>query len=297
MDPVTDVLAGLPLMSPPSVPQCDAEQRTTIGAAVELVDVGGRTMAYHRAGNGPPLVLLHGGWSDGRAWRPQLAGLADGFDVIAWDAPGCGGSYDPPGGMTLADYADALAELLAALGVDRAHVGGLSWGGGLAVALYHHHPKLVRSLLLAGAYAGWKGSLPPEEVEARLRRVRGEAERPPAEWMGGYLPSFFSGPAPPEAIDLIRMMMSDIRAAGLLPMLNAFAAADLREVLPTIAVPTLLLWGEDDARAPIRPVAEALLSSIPGSELVVLPGAGHYVNLAAPDAFSAEVRRFLGAVS
>jgi pimeloyl-ACP methyl ester carboxylesterase len=284
-------------MSPPSVPQCDAEQRTTIGAAVELVDVGGRTMAYHRAGNGPPLVLLHGGWSDGRAWRPQLAGLADGFDVIAWDAPGCGGSDDPPGGMTLDDYADALAELLAALGVDRAHVGGLSWGGGLAIALYHHHPKLVRSLLLAGAYAGWKGSLPPEEVEARLRRVRGEAERPPAEWMGGYLPSFFSGPAPPEAIDLIRMMMSDIRAAGLLPMLNAFAAADLREVLPTIAVPTLLLWGEDDARAPIRPVAEALLSSIPGSELVVLPGAGHYVNLAAPDAFSAEVRRFLGAVS
>ena len=288
---------GYPLMSPPSVPQCDAEQRTTIGAAVELVDVGGRTMAYHRAGYGPPLVLLHGGWSDGRAWRPQLAGLADGFDVIAWDAPGCGGSHDPPGGMTLADYADALAELLAVLGVDRAHVGGLSWGGGLAIALYHHHPKLVRSLLLAGAYAGWKGSLPPEEVEARLRRVRGEAERPPAEWMGGYLPSFFSGPAPPEAIDLIRMMMSNVRAAGLLPMLNAFAAADLREVLPTIAVPTLLLWGEDDARAPIRPVAEALLSSIPGSELVVLPGAGHYVNLAAPDAFSAEVRRFLGAVS
>jgi pimeloyl-ACP methyl ester carboxylesterase len=302
VDDVADVLARLPLVrpnlvTPPGVSQCDAEQRTTIGAAVELVDVGGRTMAYHRAGNGPPLVLLHGGWSDGRAWRPQLAGLAHSFDVIAWDAPGCGGSEDPPGGMTLADYADALAELLAVLGVNRAHVGGLSWGGGLAIALYQHHPKLVRSLLLAGAYAGWKGSLSPEEVEARLRRVRAEAERPPAEWMGGYLPSFFSGPAPPEAIDLVQMMMSDIRAAGLLPMLTAFADADLREVLPTIAVPTLLLWGEADARAPIRPIAEALLGSIPGSELVVLPGAGHYINLAAPDAFNAEVRRFLGADS
>jgi pimeloyl-ACP methyl ester carboxylesterase len=302
VDDVADVLARLPLVrpnlvTPPSVSLCDAERRTTIGAAVEMVDVGGRTMAYFRAGDGPPLVLLHGGWSDGRAWRPQLAGLAHNFDVIAWDAPGCGGSADPPAGMTLADYADALAELLAVLGVDRAHVGGLSWGGGLAIALYQHHPKLVRSLLLSGAYAGWKGSLPPEEVEARLRRVRAEAERPPAEWMGGYLPSFFSGPGPPEAIDLVQMMMSDIRAAGLLPMLTAFAAADLREVLPTIAVPTLLLWGEADARAPIRPVAEALLGSIPGSELVVLPGAGHYINLAAPDAFNAEVRRFLGAVS
>jgi pimeloyl-ACP methyl ester carboxylesterase len=274
----------------------DAEQRTTIGAAVELVDVGGRTMAYHRAGNGPPLVLLHGGWSDGRAWQPQLTSLAPRFDVIAWDAPGCGGSEDPPAGTTLADYADALAELLAVLGVDRAHLGGLSWGGGLAIALYEHHPKLVRSLLLAGAYAGWKGSLPPEEIETRLRRVRAEAERPPAEWMGGYLPSFFSGPAPPEAIDLIQLMAPDIRASGVLPMLTAFADADLREVLPTIAVPTLLLWGEADARAPIRPVAEALLSSIPGSELVVLPGVGHYINLAAPDAFNAEVRRFLDAV-
>jgi pimeloyl-ACP methyl ester carboxylesterase len=199
--------------------------------------------------------------------------------------------------MMLAGYADALAELLAVLGVNRAHVGGLSWGGGLAIALYQHHPKLVRSLLLAGAYTGWKGSLPPEEVEAQLRRVRAEAERPPAEWMGDYLPTSFSRPAPPEAIDLIQMMMPDIRAAGLLPMLTAFADADLREVLPTIAVPTLLLWGEADARAPIRPVAEALLASIPGSELVVLPGTGHYINLAAPDAFNAEVRRFLGAVS
>jgi pimeloyl-ACP methyl ester carboxylesterase len=74
---------------------------------VELIDVGGRKLAYHRAGGGQPLVLLHGAWSDGREWRQQLAGLSDEFDVVAWDAPGCGGSDDPRPKMAIADYADA----------------------------------------------------------------------------------------------------------------------------------------------------------------------------------------------
>lgn len=266
------------------------------GAAVELVECGGRRMAYHRAGAGPPLVLLHGGWSDGRAWRPQLADLADEFDVIAWDAPGCGGSDDPPDRMALADYADAVADLVAALGLERLHLGGLSFGGGLAIAVYRRLPHVVRSLVLAGTYAGWRGSLPPDEVERRLRRVRAEADRPPTEWMDHYLPGFFSGPVPPEVAQLVRTMMLDVRPTGLLPMLTAFAGADLRDVLPTIAVPTLLLYGERDERSPL-PVAEALHAGIPGSDLVVLPGVGHYVNLAAPETFDAEVRRFLGAVA
>jgi pimeloyl-ACP methyl ester carboxylesterase len=252
-------------------------------------------MAYHRAGAGPPLVLLHGGWSDGRAWRPQLDGLSDDFDVIAWDAPGCGGSDDPADRMALSDYADELADLVAALGVERSHICGLSWGGGLAIAVWQRHPDLVRSLILAGAYAGWKGSLPPEEVEARVRRVRAEVERPPAEWRDGYLPSFFAGPVSAGVTNLIRTMMAESRPAGMLPMLTAFAEADLTAVLPTIAVPTLLLWGEGDVRAPICPVAENLRDGIPGAQLVVLPGVGHYNNLEAPDAFNAEVRRFFGA--
>jgi pimeloyl-ACP methyl ester carboxylesterase len=250
-------------------------------------------LTCHRAGEGPALVLLHGGWSDGRAWRPQLAGLADRFDVIAWDAPGCGGSEDPPGEMTMSDYADELAAFLVGLGVEEAHVGGLSWGGGLAIAVWERHPELVRSLILAGAYAGWKGSLPPEEVDYRVRRVRSEVGRPPEEWLDDYLPSFFTGPVPPENVELVRTMMLDSRPAGMLPMLTAFAESDLNAVLPTITVPTLLLWGEHDQRAPLATVAQALRSAIPTAELVVLPGVGHETNLEAPEAFNKEVRRFL----
>lgn len=263
---------------------------------MESIDVGGRTLAYHRVGGGTPLLLLHGGWSDGREWRPQLDGLSDGFDVVAWDAPGCGGSDDPAAGMGMAGYADAVADLIVALGLERPHLCGLSFGGGLALAVYERHPELVRSLVLASAYAGWKGSLPPAEVEARLQRARSEIDHPPASWVDGYLPGFFAGPVAPELLELTRSIMRGVRAGGVLPMLTAFAEADLNNVLPTIAVPTLLLYGDADQRSP-RTVAETLHAAIPGSELVLLPGVGHLTNIESPGAFNTEVSRFLRTVS
>ena len=156
------------------------------------VEVGGLRVAYRRAGQGPPLVLLHGGLGDSREWRRQLEGLADEFTVLAWDAPGCGGSSDPPQEWRLPDYADCLAGFIGALDLDRPHVGGLSWGGGLALELYRRHPDLPRSLVLASAYAGWAGSLPPEVVAERLERALGEAELPPEQWVPGYLPGLFA---------------------------------------------------------------------------------------------------------
>jgi pimeloyl-ACP methyl ester carboxylesterase len=262
---------------------------------MESVQVDGRRIAYHRAGGGPPLLLLHGGWSDGREWWMQLDDLSDEFDVVAWDAPGCGASDDPPEAVTLESYADTVAEFVAALGLDRPHLCGLSFGGGLALAVYRRHPGLPRSLVLASAYAGWKGSLPQDEVDARIARVRTEIHRPPETWIDDYLPGFFAGAVPAEVVDRVRTIMLDVRPAGTLAMLSAFADADLRNVLPTVAVPTLLLYGDADVRSP-RPVAEALHAAIPGSELVLLPGVGHVTNLEAPDAFDAEVRRFLRSV-
>jgi pimeloyl-ACP methyl ester carboxylesterase len=87
-------------------------------------------------------------------------------------------------------------------------------------------------------------------------------------------------------------MMLDVRPAGTLPMLTAFANADLRAVLPAIAVPTLLIYGAEDIRAP-RGVAEALHAAIPGSRLILVPAAGHDVNLEAPEEYDAAIRTFL----
>jgi pimeloyl-ACP methyl ester carboxylesterase len=253
------------------------------------------TVAYRRAGAGAPLVLLHGGMSDGRSWTPQLESLAREYDVVAWDAPGCGGSDDPTAGLRLADYADAVTALVRALGLGPVHLAGHSFGAGLAIDVYGRHRQLVRSLVLSGAYAGWRGSLPPAEIEDRLNRALAELDRPPAEWVDSYLAEFFGRSVSPETVEAARTMMLDIRPAGVLPMLTAFAHADLRAVLPTIAVPTLLIYGAEDVRAP-REVAEALHVQIPGSQLILVPAAGHDVNLASPQEYDTAVRAFLRTV-
>lgn len=86
--------------------------------------------------------------------------------------------------------------------------------------------------------------------------------------------------------------MADFRPDGMRALLNASGHADYRGVLPTIAVPTLLLYGAEDVRAPL-PVARELHRQIPGSRLVVIPGVGHLAHAKAPEAFNAEVRQFL----
>lgn len=262
---------------------------------LEHVEVAGLRLAYRRTGRGTPLLLLHGAFADSRSWRPQLEALSDGFDVVAWDAPGCGGSDDPPAGFGREAYGECIAGFVTALGLRRPHVLGLSLGSVLALELYRRAPGLPRSLVLASAYAGWAGSLPPDEVERRIERAERELELPPERWVEGYLPELLTPAAPEGAVEAATEMMLDTRAAGMRAALRAFGRADLREVLPTIAVPTLLLYGGHDGRSPLH-VAEELHSAIPESTLIVFPDAGHESNLEAPGAFNAEVRRFLQSV-
>ena len=259
---------------------------------MDRIEVGGLTIAFARRGNGPRLVLLHGGISDHREWRQQLDGLSDGFTLFAWDAPGCGASSDPPETFRMADYADILAGLIEALGLDRPHVLGLSWGSTLALELYRRRPDIPRSFVLAAAYAGWAGSLPPSEVAHRLDRLLEQIERPAREWVHEYVPTLLTERAPHEMARELETIMTDSRTAGLRPMLLAMAEGDSRGVLPTISVPTLLLYGEEDARSP-RDVTERMHAAIPGSTLVVLPGVGHHANVESPESFNDAVRRFL----
>jgi pimeloyl-ACP methyl ester carboxylesterase len=91
-------------------------------------------------------------------------------------------------------------------------------------------------------------------------------------------------------------MMLEVRPAGMRPMVQGFTEADLREVLPHIQVPTLLLYGDADRRSPLEVVARDLHDQIPGSRLVVLAGVGHQLDMEAPERFNAEVRSFLRSV-
>ncbi len=260
---------------------------------MDQIDLGGLRIAYRRAGTGPPLVLLHGGFGfDSRSWRRQFDALADEFTVVAWDAPGSGKSDDPPDTFRLPDYADCLASFIEALALERPHVLGLSFGAALALEFYRRHPLLPRTLVLAGAYAGWAGSLPPEVVADRLGRLLREAELPTVQWVPAYVPGMLTNSAPQAMVDEVTALMYDVRPGGNVVMLHSMAEADLRDVLPRIEVPTLLLYGDVDSRSPVA-IGEALQAEIPGSKLTVLAGVGHLSNIEAADRFNREVRGFL----
>lgn len=260
---------------------------------MEQVRVGDLSIAFERKGNGPPLVLLHGGLADHRDWEPQLDGLSDRFTVVAWDAPGCGDSTDPPQSFRMPDYAESLAGFIEALELERPHVLGLSWGSTLALELYRYRPDIPRTLILTAAYAGWAGSLAPEVVADRLETsLRDLDSMPPEEFVCTWIPTLFTERAPNELVERLVTTMAEFHPGGVRQMLHALAEADLRDVLPTIEIPTLLLYGAEDQRSPLT-VAERMHAEIARSTLVVLPEVGHMSNLETPKAFNDAVREFL----
>jgi pimeloyl-ACP methyl ester carboxylesterase len=259
---------------------------------VRWVEVSTLRVAFEEAGEGPPLVLVHGAVCDGRVWQPQLEALANEFSLVAWDAPGCGQSEDPPESFRLPEYADVLAGLVAALGLQPAHVLGHSFGGALALELVRRHPGAVETLILVGGYAGWAGSLPASEVERRLAFALEAADRLPGRFEPTSMAGLFSEKMSLETAAALASIMSESRPVAARAMALALAEADLREALPSINVPTLIIHGGADERSPLR-VAEDLHHRIATSSLVVLPGLGHECYLEDPDRFNIEVRGFL----
>ena len=262
---------------------------------MNVVRANGLEIAYERAGEGPPLVFVHGAAVDGRMWQPQLAALADEFTVVAWDEPGAGRSSDVPADFGLPDYANSLAALIEAVSLGPAHVAGLSWGGTVVLELYRHHPGLVATLILIDTYAGWKGSLPEEEVRARVEGVR-QMLAAPAEEFDPTPPGLFAGDPPAKFVPLLEDMAADVRPESLRVQLFVMADADQRDLLPRITVPTLLIWGEQDVRSSLS-VARQFDRAIPDTKLVVIPQCGHVSNLEQPERVNEAVREFCRANS
>jgi pimeloyl-ACP methyl ester carboxylesterase len=270
-------------------------RRETGAVSLDTVEVAGHRMAFRRRGAGATLLLLHGAVCDSRVWRVELDAFSSDFTVVAWDAPGCGGSADPPLTFRMAEFGDCLAQFVDALGLAPAHVLGHSWGSTLALELCRQRPELVRSLVLVGGYAGWAGSLPPDETERRLRFALEVADLGPGTFDPATMRGLFSDAMPDDRADELVAIMREVRPAGTRTMAHALAEADLRALLPRIDSPTLLVHGSHDERSSLD-VAEALHTEIPRSVLTVLPGLGHECFLEDAAAFEAAVRAFLRTV-
>lgn len=261
---------------------------------MSTVTVGDITIGYDDKGSGPPLVLIHGHPFDRSMWTPQIeAFTAHGWRVIAPDLRGYGQSTVVPGVTMLGDFARDIAALLDHLGVDGFVLAGLSMGGQIAMECYRLFGERIHGLVLADTFAA------AETNEGKARR-NAVADRLLREGMAPYadeeLPKMMAPhnvPAQPAVAAHVLRMMRGTPAAGAAAALRGRAERpDYERLLPTVAVPTLVVVGSEDEYTPVAD-AEVLREGIPAATLVVVDGAGHLPNLERPTEFNAAVADFL----
>lgn len=254
-------------------------------------------LAYDLTGSGPAVLLLHAGIGDRTMWDAQIPALADQFTVIRVDARGFGETRKPP--VAYSPVADALA-VLDHLGVQRAHVVGVSMGSQTAIELAVAAPERVASLVAVAARAGVPVS---PELRANWDRVNEIYEAGDIKGANEYeLRMWIDGPQrTPEMIDpAFRERVRAMNGALFLRDDDEGDEIDLEppaaERLGEITAPTLIIYGDQDI-ADVQQAGPLLAQAIPGAQLVVMPNASHLPQMEHPARFNEVVLAFLREVT
>jgi len=264
---------------------------------LHTADADGRRIAYRAAGVGPAVLLLHGIGSGSASWAAQLDALSARFRVIAWDAPGYGGSDALPGEVpSAADYGNAAAALLDALGIDKIHLVGHSLGALVAAAFCSAHPDRLLSVVLADAASGYANA--PDEIrvgrlEARLTAM---AEHGPAGHAERRARVLLSPNAPQAAIEKIRAVQSKLRPDGYAQAAKMLHSSDIQAAAATISVPTLVMCGSADTVTP-EAGSRRIAETIRGARYRTLEGLGHASYVEGPRLFNDVFTEFIDQMS
>ena len=233
-------------------------------------------------GSGPPLLLTHGYSSTSEMWKGQTAALSKHYKLVLWDMRGHGRSDYPDDASA---YSEALtvadmAALLDEVGADSAIVGGLSLGGYMSLAFYRAHPERVRALMIIDTGPGFKKDDARDAWNKRAFETGDRFER--------------EGLAVLTSGSRERSSVSHRDASGLARAARGMLTqrdARVIESLPDIKVPSLIVVGADDT--PFLAASDYMAAKIPGAQKVVIPAAGHAVNIDQPQAFIDAVLPFL----
>ena len=268
----------------------------------------GERIAYRRAGNsGPVIMLIHGMASGARTWDRVLPLLGEQFQVIAPDLLGHGDSDKPKvADYSLGAYASGIRDLLTALGHERATIVGHSLGGGVALQFAYQFPERcerlvlvssgglgreVNAILRAAAVPGFEhilrvfsGSWVTGAGAGAARLLRRVGLKPGTDAKQSWLSLRSLADAPTRAA-FTATVRSVIAAGG-----QRVSAVD--RLYLAAAVPTLLVWGDCDRIIPVAH-AQATHERIEGSRLEIVEGAGHYPHRDAPDRFSDVLQEFI----
>jgi pimeloyl-ACP methyl ester carboxylesterase len=257
------------------------------------------TIAYYDSAPGNSsakvAVLLHAFPLAASMWEPQFNAVPAGWRLIAPDLRGFGGSTldHEPESPSMDDYAGDVERLLSELGVTSAVVGGCSMGGYAVFAVLRKAPRLVRGLVLVDTRAGADNLEGRANRRSMLAKVDREGASGIAQDMIGKLIGRTTAVERPDIESSVRRLIKQQDAPALRgAILRMMNRPDSFPTVKTVSVPTLIVVGEEDTITPVTE-AQKLADAISNAELVIVPRAGHLVNLEQPDAFNAAFGNFL----
>lgn len=244
--------------------------------------------------DGEVVMLSHSLGSSGVMWRPQMAMLEARYRVLNVDTRGHGESDAPEGDYTLAQLARDAVALLDALDIEQVHFVGLSMGGMIGQALALDHAARLKSLVLADTMARIEAAAQPV-WQARIEQARAQGMAslwpPTAE---RWLTASFRAQHPEEEA-VIERQFEATPVAGYVGCSQAIRALDFLDELGAIAMPTVIIVGEQDTGTPVG-AARAMHERIVGSQLFVIPEAAHLSNIEQPERFNAILEHHLSSV-
>jgi 3-oxoadipate enol-lactonase len=226
-------------------------------------------------------------------WEGQLAMAERGWHVLAPQCRGFDGGTGEPPAASVDDYAGDVVDLLDALHIENAVIGGLSMGGYVALAVLRNAPRYVQGLVLADTKSS---ADTPEGVAGRQRMLKLVADHGASAVADEMLPKLLGETTRRQRPDVVARVRDLVLASSTEAIAGAVRALmtrpDSTTLLGTIHVPTLVIVGGEDT---VTPPAEAdkLHAGIAGSALVVIPESGHLSNLEQPAAFTAALADFL----
>ena len=246
------------------------------------INRNGVEIYYEVHGSGPPLLLTHGYSSTSAMWQGQIEALSKHHKLVLWDMRGHGQSDypDDPAGYSEALTVADIAALLDKVDAGSAIIGGLSLGGYMSLAFYRAHPDRVSALLIIDTGPGFKKDDARDAWNQRAQDTGDRFER--------------EGLAVLNSASRERSTANHRDASGLARAARGMLTqrdARVIESLPNIKVPALVVVGADDA--PFLAASDYMAAKIPGAKKVVIPGAGHAVNIDQPQAFIEAVLPFL----
>jgi pimeloyl-ACP methyl ester carboxylesterase len=247
----------------------------------------------NRESNHPTLVLIHAFPFDNSMWEPQRAALAGSVDLYTPDLPGFGAQSRLDGESFSMELAARFVQgELNARGIDRCILGGLSMGGYVAFECWRLFPEKIAGMILADT----KASADSEEARkgryAAVERIAGGDYHGYIEELLGKLLSEKTRRDRPDVVDHVRSLaLATLPETAMAALLGMAVRNDSTDLLPTIDVPTLLIFGEDDAITTIEE-GRTMEEKIPNATLKLVKNAGHLANVEGAEEFDRAILDF-----